>query len=296
MSDETADAPSRRSAVLDVVRAMWRELHADSLFDTAAGVAFWLLLSIPAAVLAVLSSVSLLGDGLTADLQMSVDEFVDRTFAGESATIRDAVDEVFSQQRPGVLSVSVIVAVFTLSRGFAGLIRALDVAYDVDEGRNFLRLRLTAVGLAVGTLATVALSTSLWVATRSVGVPTVVRLAIALGILVTWAATLYHIGPFHRTPWRYDLPGALFTAFAWLIVSIGFGFYVRVASTGNEIVGAAGAALLALTWLWLACLVFLIGAELNEILASRAGVVEAPRRVDLGIRERIVPRLRRRKP
>ncbi len=296
MSEESGRAQSRRSATWDVTRSMWRELHADSLFDAAAGVAFWLLLSIPAAVLAVLSSVSLLGDGLTADLQVSIDEFVERTFSSESATIRDAVDEVFSQQRPGVLSVSVLVAVFTLSRGFAGLIRALDVAYDVEEGRRFLRLRLTSIGLAVGTLLTVALSTSLWVTTRSLGVPTVLRLAIALVILITWAATLYHVGPFHRTPWRYDLPGAAFTAIAWLIVSIGFGFYVQVAATGNEIVGAAGAALLALTWLWLACLVFLIGAELNEILASRAGVVEAPRAIAVGLPDRITGRFRRREP
>ncbi|NND75440.1 MAG: YihY/virulence factor BrkB family protein [Ilumatobacter sp.] len=292
---QTAEAkPTRRSVALEIVRSMWRELHADNLFDAAAGAAFWLLLSIPAAVLAVLSSVSVLGDGLTADLQTSINEFVDRTFTSESSTIRDAVDEVFTQQRPGVLSVSVLVAIFTLARGFAGLIRALDVAYDIEEGRRFLRLRLTSIGLAIGTLLTVALSTSLWVGLRGAGVPTIVRLMVALAILVSWAATLYHVGPHHRTPWRYDLPGAAFTALGWLVVSIGFGYYVRLAADGNQIVGAAGTALLALTWLWLACLVFLIGAELNEILAARAGVVEAPRDYSIDVHRRLVDRIRRR--
>lgn len=287
---------SRRSKTWNIIKEMWHEVHDDALFDAAAGVAFWLILSAPAALLAVLSSVSLLGDSLTKDLHDSLDELVNRTFTTESSTIREAVDGLFEQTRPGVLSVSVIIAVFTLSRGFAGLIRALDVAYDIEEGRRFFRLRMTAIGLAVGTLLTVAASTSLWVGLRSAGVPTVVRLLIALVILLAWASTLFHIGPHHRTPWRYGLPGAVLTAVGWLVVSIGFGYYVRIAASGNEIVGAAGTALLALTWLWLACLVFLIGAELNEILADRAGVIAAPREFGVDIRGRLMTRLRRRDP
>lgn len=266
---------------------MWLELHDDDLFDAAAGVAFWLILSVPAALLAVLSSVSLLGEDLTSDLQASINEFIDRTFTTESETIRAAVDELFDQSRPAVLSLSVAIAVFTLSRGFAGLIRALDIAYDIVDSRRFIRLRSTAIALAIGTIVTIAVSTLLWVSLRDAGVPSLVRVAIALVILVAWAATLFHVGPHHSTPWRYDLPGAVLTAMGWLIVSLGFGFYVRIAGSGNEIVGAAGTALFALTWLWLACLVFLMGAELNEILAERAGVVNAPREFGIDVRGRV---------
>ena len=286
-------APTRRRRLSEIVVRLWRELNDDGLFDTAAGVAFWLLLSIPAALLATLSSVSLLGENLTADLQASINEFIDRTFTTESSTIRDAVEGLFDQNRPGVLSVSVAVAIFTLSRGFAGLIRALDVAYDVEESRRFFRLRITAIAMALGTMITVAISTALWVSLRSAGVPSLLRIVLALTILIVWAATIFHVGPHHRTPWRFDLPGAIFTAIGWLAVSVGFGFYVRVAVSGNEIVGAAGTALLALTWLWLVCLVLLIGAELNEILAARAGVVSAPREMGVDVRGRIAARRRR---
>lgn len=289
---EAAEPESRRSELWHVIKRMWQELHDDDLFDAAAGVAFWLILSVPAALLAGLSSVSLLGDGLTADLQTSINEFVDRTFTTESDTIRTAVAGLFDQTRPGVLSASVAIAVFTLSRGFAGLIRALDVAYDVEDGRRFIRLRATAIAMAVGTLATVAGSTSLWVFLREAGVPSLVRAVIALAILIAWAATLFHVGPHHRTPWRYDLPGAVLTAIGWLVVSLGFGYYVSIAASGNEIVGAAGTALLALTWLWLACLVFLTGAELNEILAERAGVVSAPKDFGIDVRSHVADRYR----
>ena len=69
-------ATTRRSSWVDITKTLWRELHDDNLFDTAAGVAFWLLLSIPAALLAVLSSVSLLGDGL----ELDIDKYLNYSF------------------------------------------------------------------------------------------------------------------------------------------------------------------------------------------------------------------------
>lgn len=277
MSDPT-DAPrTRRETTLAIVAEMRHEVRADGLVDAAAGVAFWLLLSLPAAMLAVLASVSLLGEGLNNDLHDAIDRFIDETFTTEAAGLREAVDSVFEMQRPGLFSISIAIALFTVSRGFAGLIRALDVAYDVEDVRGTVRLRLTALGMAIGTFATIAVSTSLWVASRDAGIPALARVAVALALLVVWSATMFHIGPHHRTPWRYDVPGAVFAAAAWLLLSIGFGWYVRIAGSGNEIVGAAGAALLGLTWLWAACLVFLVGAELNEIIADRADAIRAPR-------------------
>jgi membrane protein len=256
---------------------MRHEMRADGLVDAAAGVAFWLLLSLPAAVLAMLAAVSLLGDSLAAALHDAVNRLIDQTFTSEAQGLRDAVDGLFVAQRPGLFSFSIAIALFTVSRGFAGLIRALDVAYDVEESRGTVRLRLTALGLAVGTLATIAGATYLWVASRDAGVPTIIRVFAALALLIVWSATMFHVGPHHRTPWRYDLPGAGLAAVGWLLLSVGFGWYVRFAGSGNEIVGAAGAALLGLTWLWAACLVFLLGAELNEIIADRANAIAAPR-------------------
>ena len=223
-----------------------------------------------------LSSVSLLGPGLAADLEDAVFEVVDRTFTAEADGVRDAISGLFDQPRAGLFSAALAAAVFTLSGGFSGLIRALDVAYDVEDSRNVLRVRLTGLGLAVGTLALIAASTLAWSWTARNGVPDLLRFVSALLLLVLWAATIFHIGPHHRTPWRYDLPGAALAAVGWLVLSLGFGWYVRIAGSGNELVGAAGAALLGLTWVWLACVVLLIGAELNEIIASRAGVVQAP--------------------
>lgn len=245
----------------------------DGALDSAASVAFWLLLSLPATLLAGLASLSLLGDDLVAELRDVTNEFVDRVFTGEADELRDTIDALFDQNYAGLFSVSIVIAFVTMSRGFAGLIRALDVVYDVEESRGFLRVRLAAVGLGIGTLATVALSTYLWSISESAGVSPVVRTAVALVILVVWAATVFHVGPNHHTPWRYDLPGAVLAAIGWLLVSVGYGWYIQLAGSGNQAVGLAGALLFGMTWVWIVCLILLVGGELNEILADRAGVI-----------------------
>jgi membrane protein len=259
--------------VLATVRELVREVIDDGAVDAAASMAFWLLLSLPATLLAGLASLSLLSDDLTTELREITNEFVDRVFTGEADELRATIDSLFDQNQAGLFSVSLLFAIVTVSRGFAGLIRALDVVYDVEESRGFLRVRLAGIGLALGTLATVGLSTYLWAVAESGGVSPIVRVVVALVILVLWAATIFHVGPNHHTPWRYDLPGAVLVAVGWLAASVGYGWYIQLAGGGNQAVGIAGALLLGMTWVWIVCLILLVGAELNEILADRAGVI-----------------------
>lgn len=264
-------------------RSVWRfgaevvaEIRRDQLFDVAAGVTFWLLLSLPAALLAAVTSASFLGDDTARTVQDAIIELVETTFATQAPSIRENVEELFVRQRTGVLSVSLAIAIFTVSRGFAGLLRALDTAYSVENRRSFLNTRIVALGLAIGTVAAMAGSSAGALALRRVGMPTWVVAVSAFSVLIVWAATVFHLGPHHHTPWKYDLPGAAFTAIGWLLMSAGFGLYVQLAGSGNQIVGTIGGLLLGLTWLWLLCVVVLIGAEINGVIARRRDVVRKP--------------------
>lgn len=273
MNREGIGLRHRYRTVIGTTRHLIREVIDDNAVDAAASMAFWLLLSLPATILAGLAALSLLGEDITDELRRITLEFVDRVFTSEADELRNAIDGVFDQNKAGLFSLSLLLALITVSRGFAGLIRALDVVYDVEESRGFVRLRLAALGLAIGTIATVAISTYLWTVSASIGTPLILRLIVALAVLVLWSATIFHIGPNHHTPWRYDLPGAVIVAIGWFLVSIGYGWYIQIAGGGNAVVGLAGALLLGMTWFWVVCLVLLVGAELNEIIADRAGVI-----------------------
>ncbi len=285
--DLTSPTPPWRPLAL--LRWLWRlikdvvdEYRDDGLGDLAASITFWTILSIPAAALSLVSTLSSLesvvGQSVADDVQREVESFVSTTFTDDAA-LTDTVRELFDTPSRGVATAATLIALYTLSRAFAGLIRALDVAYEVEDSRPWWHLRIVAIGLGVGTVSIVAAGATSLALLPSLSLtgpaswltPT----AVVVG-LVLWAATLFHIGPNHKTPWRYDLPGAILTAVGWILATQGFAVYVRFAPGGNDIQTSVGAILLALTLMYLLSLVLLLGAELNDVISRRADVVQQP--------------------
>ncbi|MFZ9018315.1 MAG: YihY/virulence factor BrkB family protein, partial [Ilumatobacteraceae bacterium] len=146
--------------------------------------------------------------------------------------------------------------------------------------RPWWRLRLAAIGLGGGSIVVVVAGVSLLAVLPRLPIAGELAWLIAPGtlvVMVLWVATVYHIGPHHRTPWRFDLPGAVFTVIGWVAATQAFAWYVRFAPSGNDIRNTVGAVLLAFTLLYLLSLLLLVGAEVNDVLARRAGVVAPPR-------------------
>ena len=281
-------APVRR--VGDVVVSMAREFREDRVADLAAEVAFFGILSLfpaflsLAAILGVLDSVA--GADFAGRVETEVLDFLRRILTDEAGGTIDAVNELFRSSSPGLLTFSLLAAFWALSRGFAALVRCLDVVYDLDEHRGWLSIRLTAFALAVGSIVSAAILLVLIVVGPLIGTGTEIAAEVGLGdafatawdwsrlplaflALVGWAATIFHIAPDHHTPWRWDLPGAALTTVLWLVFSGGMRIYLQVASTGNQVFGVLGGALIVLLWFYLLSLAVLIGGELNQVLADR---------------------------
>jgi len=281
-----------------LVRWLWQllkdvlaEYRNDNVGDLAASITFWTILSIPAAALSLVSTLSSLevvvGKSLADDVQRDIQSFVSDTFTDNEA-LNDTVNELFGTSSRGVATVATLIALYTLSRAFAGLIRALDVAYEVDDSRPWWYVRIVAIGLGVGTIIVVAVGATILAFLPSLSLSGASRwltpLAVVVG-LIMWAATVFHIGPNHRTPWRYDLPGAILTTIGWIAATQGFAIYVRVAPSGNDIQTTVGAVLLALTLLYLLSILLVVGAELNDVISRRAGIAQQPESVTTRARQ-----------
>lgn len=251
------------------------------LGDLAAGVTFWIFLTLPAAILALVSALgtldSLLGQNASDNVRQDVIDFVERVLSSDAESITNSVDRLFDQSGTGgVLTFSILVALWTISRGFAGMIRALDDVYEVEHGRTWYTTRVVALILGLGSLLIsvpiILLEVFVWSNVADGLLETVLRALAAVLILVLWASLMFHYGPSIRTKWRWDLPGAITAASFWWILTEGFRYYVAIVNGRNEVLGAIGASLLALTWVWLAAQVLLIGAAVNAILGERLGL------------------------
>ena len=103
------------------------------------------------------------------------------------------------------------------------------------------------------------------------------RWPVAVAAATALLTTLYHLAPDHRTPWRWDLPGTAFALCAGAVVTIGLRVYLRVGGSTNAVIGSLGSVLVVMLWLYLVSIGLLVGAELNAVLARRAGVEQLPR-------------------
>ncbi|MDA3039189.1 MAG: YihY/virulence factor BrkB family protein [Actinomycetota bacterium] len=261
-----------------------RHWYYGGLGDLAAGVTFWIVLSLPAAVLALVSALgwlaNIIGTELRDEVQEDVVAFAQRLFGNDANTLVDTIDQLFERQNSGVLTISLLFAFWTISRGFAGLLRALDGVYDVDDGRPWYITRVVALFLGLGSLLVsvpiVMLELFVW-NEYDLPLETTLEFASSVLILLIWAVSMYHFGPSVRTKWHWDLPGAGVAAVLWWLLTFSYRFYVDITSGGDQVLGALGAFILALTWVWLAAQALLIGASVNSLLGDRLKINRAKR-------------------
>lgn len=276
-----------RDVSVDVIE----EVKDDRATGLAAEVAFFGVLSIFPGLLmlaAALGSLDALAGSEVADRTRElIVDFAERVLTSEAQTAIDAVEELFADRSGGLLTLGAVTALWSLGRGFDAMIRALDLAYDLTEQRSWIRRRAIALALAVGSIIMAVVVLAMVVIGPLLGAGQALadqfgqgtvyttlwswlRLPFAGILLIAWAAAVFHIAPNHVTPWRKDLPGAALTTVLWLLASVGFSVYLRVAAAGNEIFGILGGGLTLLIWLYLLSLSLMIGAELNGVLERRS--------------------------
>jgi len=272
---------------------MAHEWSADRVGGLAAEVAFFGLLSLFPALLALAGALgslqSIVGSEVADRAEHEVLAFMERILTSEASGTIDAARDLFADADASAFTIGFIAALWAASRAFLAVIRALDVAYDVEERRRFIRLRAEALGLAIGSLAVGAVLLAMVVLGPLLGTGHDVADAVGLGdgfaafwdffrwpvvfvVMVLWAATVLHLGPDHATPLRWDLPGAVLSAVGWVLASVGLRVYLDVAGETNQVLGTLGGSLIVILWLYLLGVALLVGGELNAVLAVRHGV------------------------
>jgi membrane protein len=282
--------------VVEVGTALRRESAHDRLTGVAAELAFFAVLAIFPGLLALASTLafieSVLGGQLAEQSQRVVMEFLDTFLTDQASGTTNAVRSLFEERNVALLSFAMVGVLWSMVRGARGLIRALNVVYDVEDKRPLALSLLVALLLSVGTLLTAAVVLAAFVlgpllgGGRAVadavglggvfsGLWTWLRIPVASGVMVAWLVAVFHLAPNRDVALRHEIPGAVFTAVLWVLVAGGFRLYLDVAGGVNQILGVIGGFLVVLLWVYLLSLALLLGGELNAVLlARRAGEEE----------------------
>src|SRR6188508_2420550 len=130
--------------------------------------------------------------------------------------------------------VGVLLAIYSSASATKALITGMNIAYDEEEKRGFIKLTLLAIVLTLGGILGAALAVGLLAALPAVlermNVPggielllNIARWPLLVGGFLGALAVLYRYGPSrHDAKWSWVTPGAILAAVLWLLGSAAF--------------------------------------------------------------------------
>jgi len=269
-------------SIIANIRDAWRDIEKKNLPLAAAGISYYLLLSLfPALALlsAVLSyfpvqnglreATSVLGYVIPRQVMTLIEELLAR----------------ITPHRGALLSFGLITTLWLASIAFKGLILGLDMVYGSNVQRPLWISRILALGLtiAVGALLLIgvvltSLGPSLW-ALFSRLMP-IESLWLRLGPYLKWSVSalvlftaielLYVLGPSLPVSKRVTIPGATAATVLWLLLAWGLGLYFHHFGELKfaRFFGILAAPAAFMTWLYCSATAILLGAVINSRLRT----------------------------
>ncbi|OLN23680.1 ribonuclease [Domibacillus antri] len=194
--------------------------------------------------------------------------------------VQDILQEVTSNQNGGLLSVGFLGTIWSASNAMNAVMKGLNYAYDVKETRPFYHARGLSILLTFAFIFMIAVMLILQVFGRQIGefafeflgmgeqfviVWTWVRFLLPPVVLFLVFVGLYYLAPNLKVKYVTVLPGAIFASLGWIIVSLGFSFYVNNFGNYSATYGSIGGVIVLMIWLYLSAIIILVGGEINAL-------------------------------
>ena len=189
----------------------------------------------------------------------------------------DIIEDVYVRSA-GVLSVAIILTLWSAGKGVLAIVRGLNAVNDVEEERNYFVVRIVSSCYTLIMLLIVLVSMILLVfGNRLVNMllRSVPRLEVLFSFLLNfrflfvWVvltiifSAFYTYLPNKKLRFCDQLPGASFAAVIWSIFSWGFSVYVNRGGAFG-VYGSLAIVVIFMLWLYFCFYIIFIGAYLNK--------------------------------
>lgn len=186
------------------------------------------------------------------------------------------VREVYSNSLQ-FLSITIVMAMWSSAKGAQSLLNGLNSVYRVNETRNWFVMRFWAVMYTLLFMASIIISLFLVVFGRNIqkllkgdlsflqkimnGLINA-RIYILLIVLISFFAIMMKILPNRKASFISQLPGAIFSALGWYLLSSLISIYVDDFN-GFSMYGSLTTWVLVMIWLYFCMYILLIGGKIN---------------------------------
>lgn len=204
--------------------------------------------------------------------------------ANTKSTVMVLFGDMYAKANGTLLSISIITALWSASRGMLAITNGLNTIYDTDETRNYFVLRffsmiytlifcialilILAAFVFGNTLYQYTLKFAPWLS-EIASLIMHFRMLVGTLVLVIFFLILYRFIPDRRGRLKYELPGAILSAFGWTAIAILMSIYVQYFGNFSYMYGSLAGVVVIMLWLYFSMILFFIGAEINHYFYPR---------------------------
>lgn len=197
--------------------------------------------------------------------------------------ITSIVNQVYNQST-GIIPVTVVVALWSAGKGVLAMTGGLNCVYNCRETRNYIFLRIRATLYTVMFILVIIFLLVLSVFGNTLNifiaehVPILSRLAdwlirmrvyITPAVLMVFSLLIYKFLPNRKDSLKKQIPGAIFAAIGWMIVSWIFSVYVDLFKGFSDMYGSLTTIVLIMLWMYFCMYSILLGGEINILMYDK---------------------------
>ena len=204
------------------------------------------------------------------------------------STVQNLIKSIVYQaygQSSSIIPITILIALWSAGKGVLSMSSGLNCVYESTETRNYLYLRFRSSFYTVIFIVAIVLSLILSVFGNSISMvlnehaPFLshitefviqIRTFLTLVVLTLFWDLVYKFLPNRKnkekTTMKKQLPGALFTACAWQLISFVFSIYLDIFKGFSSMYGSLTTIILLMLWLYMCMYAILLGGEVNALL------------------------------
>jgi len=181
--------------------------------------------------------------------------------------------DIMNNSYKSLISTGVIMSVFLMANGVNAIIGGFQSSYHITDSRNFIRQYLVAVCLSIVLSLIMILSVAVYltieILMKMTEIPligNIARSAFVISMILVVVSILYKFGTKETKRMAFFSYGSIFTTILVALTSYGFGVYVLKFAKYNELYGSIGTLLVVMIYIWINCMILLLGFDLNATI------------------------------
>lgn len=181
--------------------------------------------------------------------------------------------DIMNNSYKSLISTGVIMSVFLMANGVNAIIGGFESSYHITNSRNFIRQYIVAVSLSILLSLIMIFSVAVYLVIEYLMQVTLIplvgniaRSVFVISMILIVVSILYKFGTKETKSMAFISYGSIFTTILVALTSYGFGVYVLRFAKYNELYGSIGTLLVVMIYIWINCMILLLGFDLNATI------------------------------